>query len=136
MTLIESVQAAVIAAILLGGIVHWVRRRRRAVQSLWPAAEAMSKAAGLTFGRVPNQIRAEIDYFFHVQGDFYSGRFSAGPFATSREAMAFLDAYRQTRKLVVRYDPENPSRSKVFLNENGLDPADPELRARRLLETA
>jgi hypothetical protein len=86
---------------------------KRLSPSHWPAADGLTQGGRVTFGTLPSQIMAEVDYLFEVNHEQFSGHFLAGPFLGSEEAHEYLDKFADSQKIVVRYDPKNPFKSAL-----------------------
>ncbi len=87
------------------------RNGKRLSPSHWPAVEGLTQGGRVTFGALPSQIMAEVDFVFDVSHEQFTGHFLAGPFLASEDAHEYLDKFADSQKIVVRYDPKNPFKS-------------------------
>jgi hypothetical protein len=57
-----------------------------------------------------------VNYGYH-QGEYQSGEFIV-PFSSPKESKKFEERMKNHAKIIVRYDPADPSRSAILLSDN------------------
>ena len=103
-----------------GGVItimsRWRSIRDRRVgcsASEWPTVEGEVYGTTLT-GQ--GDFAITVSYGYH-QGEYQGGDFTV-PFSSLNESEKFEERMKNRAKIIVRYDPADPSRSAVLLSDN------------------
>ena len=106
---------------VLGAVVYLISRRsiqdRRIGRSAadWPIVEGeVYSTASTGLGR--GDYAVTVNYGYH-QGEYQSGEFIV-PFSSMSESEKFEERMKDHAKIIVRYDPADPSRSAILLSDN------------------